>query len=116
MSPREMKNEELVKHHADARAFAENSGYDLAIKGAMKVSEECASEILRRLNEIDTLRKENEELRKDKKRLDFLDDGNYGVDPRNIPGVLMNGDRYHCLSGRGNWKTLRDAIDAAGLR
>ena len=64
---------------------------------------------------MDTLRKENEELRKDKERIDFLDDGNYGIDPRNIPGVMINGRRFHCLAGRGDWSSLRDAIDAARL-
>ena len=64
-------------------------------------------------DELDALRKENEELRKDKARIDFLDDGNYGIDPRNIPGVTMNGKRFHCLAGRGDWSSLRDAIDAA---
>ena len=66
-----------------------------------------------RLNEADALRKENAELRKDKERLDWLDDGNYGVDPRNIPGVRMDGKRFHCLASRGDWGNLRDAIDAA---
>ena len=66
-------------------------------------------------SDMDTLRKENEELRKDKDRIDFLDDGNYGIDPRNIPGVMMNGRRFHCLAGRGDWSSLRDAIDAARL-
>lgn len=61
------------------------------------------------------LLEENEELRKDKERIDFLDDGNYGIDPRNIPGVTMNGRRFHCLAGRGDWSSLRDAIDAARL-
>ena len=61
------------------------------------------------------LLEENEELRKDKERIDFLDDGNYGIDPRNIPGVMMNGRRFHCLAGRGDWSSLRDAIDAARL-
>lgn len=66
-------------------------------------------------DELDALRKENEALRKDKERIDFLDDGNYGIDPRNIPGVTMNGKRFHCLAGRGDWSSLRDAIDAARL-
>lgn len=66
-------------------------------------------------SDMDALRKENEELRKDKERIDFLDDGNYGIDPRNIPGVMMNGRRFHCLAGRGDWSSLRDAIDAARL-
>ena len=73
------------------------------------------TELLRRLNEADALRKENAELSKDKERIDFLDDGNYGIDPRNIPGVMMNGRRFHCLAGRGDWNTLREAIDAARL-
>ena len=73
------------------------------------------AEINRRLVEADALRKENEVLRKDKYRIDFLDDGNYGIDPRNIPGVMMNGRRFHCLAGRGDWSSLRDAIDAARL-
>ena len=166
MNPKDMTNKELVKNHAEARAFAENSDYDLATKGALKVSENCADELLRRLNErdelieeCDALRKENEglrkdkekllkdyaelrvnsallvacddalealeldntkeseidALRKDKERIDFLDDGNYGIDPRNIPGVMMNGRRFHCLAGRGDWSSLRDAIDAARL-
>lgn len=105
-----MTNEELVKHHADARAFAENSDYDLAIKGAIKVSEDCASELLRRLNDADALRKENEELRKDRKRIDFLDLGNFGIRPRNVAGVLIGG-RFNCIDYRG-CHTLREAIDA----
>ena len=64
MNPKDMTNEELVKNHADARAFAENSDYDLARNGALKVSEDCASELLHRLDEADALRKENEELDK----------------------------------------------------
>lgn len=60
MNPKDMTDEELVKNHAEARAFAENSDYDLAAKGALKVSENCAYELLRRL---DAIRKENEELR-----------------------------------------------------
>ena len=63
MNPKNMTKEELIKSHADARAFAENSDYDLARNGALKVSEDCASELLHRLDEIDALRKENEELR-----------------------------------------------------
>ena len=73
------------------------------------------AEINRRLDEADALRKENDALLKDKERIDFLDDGNYGIDPRNIPGVMMNGRRFHCLAGRGDWSSLRDAIDAARL-
>ena len=115
MNPKDMTKEELIKNHADARAFAENSNYDLARNCALKDSEDCAAELLRRLNEADALRKENEKLRKDKERIDFLDDGNYGIDPRNIPGVMMNGRRFHCLAGRGDWSSLRDAIDAARL-
>ena len=63
MEPKDMTNNDLVKHHADARAFAENSDYDLAKRGALKVSEDCGIELLRRLNEADALRKENAELR-----------------------------------------------------
>jgi len=82
---------------------------------ALNYRQAMESELLRRLNEADALRKENEALRKDKERIDFLDDGNYGIDPRNIPGVMMNGRRFHCLAGRGDWSSLRDAIDAARL-
>lgn len=42
-------------------------------------------EAYRRLNEADALRKENEELRKDKERIDFLDDGNYGMTRATFP-------------------------------
>jgi flagellar motility protein MotE (MotC chaperone) len=45
-----------------AIAKAKGGANDLAAKGALKVSENCADELLRRL---DALRKENEELRKD---------------------------------------------------
>jgi len=82
---------------------------------ALNYRQAMESELLRRLNEADALRKENEALRKDKERIDFLDDGNYGIDPRNIPGVMMNGRRFQCLAGRGDWSSLRDAIDAARL-
>ena len=63
MNPKDMTNKELVKNHAEARAFAENSDYDLARNGALRVSEDCAAELLRRLNEADALRKENESLK-----------------------------------------------------
>lgn len=99
MSPKEMTNEDLVK----------------AVRIYDGLMPTLSCELLRRLNEADALRKENEELRKDKARLDFLDDGNYGVDPRNISGVRMDGRRFHCLAGRGDWNTLREAIDAARL-
>ena len=63
MNPKDMNKEELIKSHADARAFAENSDYDLARNGALRVSEDCAAELLRRLTEADALRKENAKLR-----------------------------------------------------
>lgn len=162
MNPEEMTNEELVKHHADARAFAENSDYDLAVKGSMKVSEDCASELLRRLNEVDALRKEvaelkdrlyensslaanerelhklqldalrkeNEELRKDKARLDFIEAFFGRVHPdawpaMNGPYNMMGSWKWDFTEGLsssyrgalvlGHGETLREAIDAARL-
>ena len=106
MNPKDMTNEQLVE---DLWAAAGDESFDYARTNTAKY------EIERRLGEADALRKENEELRKDKERIDFLDDGNYGIDPRNIPGVMMNGRRFHCLAGRGDWSSLRDAIDAARL-
>lgn len=101
MSPKEMTNEEFAAA-VEKRCEFNHDGVTM-------------TELRRRLDEADALRKENEELRKDKARLDFLDDGNYGVDPRNISGVRMDGRRFHCLAGRGDWNTLREAIDAARL-
>ena len=101
MNPREMTNEEFAAA-VEKRCEFNHDGVTM-------------TELRRRLNEIDALRKENEELRDDKARLDFLDDGNYGYDPRIIPGVRMDGRRFHCLAGRGDWNTLREAIDAARL-
>lgn len=110
MELKDMTNEQIVRAHQDGvvKACTPFANYGDSIKGPR-------DELLRRLNEADALRKENEKLRKDKERIDFLDDGNYGIDPRNIPGVMMNGRRFHCLAGRGDWSSLRDAIDAARL-
>ena len=116
MNKKDMTKEQVIIGLSDALRVEINRSnkpddrvYALNYRQAME------SELLRRLNEADALRKENEALRKDKERIDFLDDGNYGIDPRNIPGVMMNGRRFHCLAGRGDWSSLRDAIDAARL-
>ena len=116
MNPKDMTKEQVIIGLSDALRVEINRSnkpddrvYALNYRQAME------SELLRRLNEADALRKENEALRKDKERIDFLDDGNYGIDPRNIPGVMMNGRRFQCLAGRGDWSSLRDAIDAARL-
>ena len=93
--------EKLLKDYAELR-----------VNSALLVACDDALEAL----ELDnTKESEIDALRKDKERIDFLDDGNYGIDPRNIPGVMMNGRRFHCLAGRGDWSSLRDAIDAARL-
>lgn len=119
MNPREMTNEQLLDaFYASGRGAGIQNGLvrsmeSIAIEYEKRVA--VKTELPRRLNELDALRKENEELRRDKARLDFLDDGNYGVDPRNITGVRMDGRRFHCLAGRGDWNTLREAIDAARL-
>lgn len=115
MNPKDMTNKQLLLQAvADIqKARREFMEEDVPCIGVPKDS--CDAELLRRLDEADALRKENEALRKDKERIDFLDDGNYGIDPRSIPGVTMNGRRFHCLAGRGDWSSLRDAIDAARL-
>ena len=104
MNPKDMTDEELVKAVIPDILWPCNDSRIL-----------LRAELLCRIGEADALRKENYALLKDKERIDFLDDGNYGIDPRNIPGVMMNGRRFHCLAGRGDWSSLRDAIDAARL-
>ena len=142
MNPKEMTNEQLVHRSEDRGAYVMEHGQDVglgvhnellhrlnefdALRKENAVIRADNADLLAKqdafvfvhnnmASDMDALRKENEELRKDKARLDFLDDGNYGIDPRNIPGVQMNGRRFHCLAGRGDWNTLREAIDAARL-
>ena len=116
MNPKDMTKEQIIIGLSNALCVEINylNKPDDRVY-ALNYRLQMEAELLRRLNEADALRKENEELRKDKERIDFLDDGNYGIDPRNIPGVMMNGRRFHCLAGRGDWSSLRDAIDAARL-
>ena len=131
MNPKEMTNEELLSEYA-CLDMAEGGEILRRLNEADALRKENAiirgdnADLLSKQDafvfthnnmaaDIDALRKENEELRKDKARLDFLDDGNYGVDPRVIPGVRMDGRRFHCLAGRGDWNTLREATDAVRL-
>ena len=105
--------DELRKENEELRKDKEKLLKDYAelrVNSALLVACDDALEAL----ELDnTKESEIDALLKDKERIDFLDDGNYGIDPRNIPGVMMNGRRFHCLAGRGDWSSLRDAIDAA---
>ena len=114
MNPKDMTGRALFIASKDSYSSKKQHA-GISLLNWIKDQEAIELELLRRLDEADALRKENEELRKDKERIDFLDDGNYGIDPRNIPGVMMNGRRFHCLAGRGDWSSLRDAIDAARL-
>ena len=56
MTPKEMTNEQLVHRSEDRGAYVMEHGQDVGLG--------VHNELLRRLNEADTLRKENEELRR----------------------------------------------------
>ena len=61
MNPKDMTNEALL------------DAWLKEMKGDYEHGCPCESEVQRRLDDADALRKENEELRKDKARLDCLD-------------------------------------------
>jgi len=70
MKPEEMTNEELIINACNGYVFA--LGKEAVDAPEIIESDETSGELLRRLNERDALHKENEELRKDKDRMNWL--------------------------------------------
>lgn len=103
MEPKDMTNEELIAQHAEFSGLSERCGTDMKINTALANCYACADELLHRLNEADALRKNNEELRKDKVRLDWLNE-------RKEWNFDINKASYEPYRSR---LQIRDAIDAS---